>query len=549
MYIDANVMMGGICSDPASAGDCFLRQAAAYYQAVDVIDSSFDPNDPNAFYGDPFSTDPSKRTPSLLNHFTPERGTFEQWLSYWGFSADNTAPVSGELRAQYFNNGDLQYGRDMHCRSQTFPVRASKVALPNKAVAGASQPLGDAVGYACYVINSSNSSHPGPLNDSYWYAANRCPGHRPECDATDPLLSIISRPWLNSGRIIVAMEVIATPVSGGWQFGDVSFIAYASSGAGVNGQPNLVAFMLDSQEEPPPGAVAAGWQKPIPGACMACHGGRYQPATANSPARVIGANFLPFDTSSELFRSDKPAITETAQRDVIRQLNALVQKTQPPQRAISDLISGWYAWCGGVGKPGCYSDPVNHPFIPGDPSLCSSGTFCRTTCDANRPASEQTCGWWTGQPVNSSQKSGFNIKQFYSEVAAPLCRTCHVALADRFNVQDFDEWKSRAYDPVETARTMPFAEVPYLKFARNMKGPSNIGARDFFDYFFASSGTGSPRQQCLAQCSSAQACCTSSCDSSCGKLGASCTSSPQVQSCKNQCAASQSQCQSACPAF
>jgi len=281
---------------------------------------------------------------------------------------------------------------------------------------------------------------------------------------------------------------------------------------------------------------------------MACHGGHYQAASSGTPARVIGANFLPFDTATEIFRTDDPTITAVAQRETFRQLNAFVEKTQPPQRAVSDLIKGWYGWCGGTGKSGCYADPVTHPFIPGDPSLCSAGTFCNTSCDASRPASGQTCGWWSGQPVNDAQKPGFNVRQFYTEVAAPLCRTCHVALADRFNVQDFDEWKSRAYAPVETDHSMPFAEVPYLKYARNLKGASNIGARDYFQYFFGGAGAQSPRTQCLAQCASQQACCAEGCGR-CSSGKAACPASEQAQLCKNQCGGNLSQCQAACPSL
>jgi len=47
---------------------------------------------------------------------TAARGTFSAWKATNGFSADPLTPAAGEFRGIYFNNGDLQLGRDMHCR-------------------------------------------------------------------------------------------------------------------------------------------------------------------------------------------------------------------------------------------------------------------------------------------------------------------------------------------------------------------------------------------------------------------------------------------------
>jgi hypothetical protein len=48
---------------------------------------------------------------------TAQRGTFSAWKSTNGFNDDPSVRSSGEIRAIYFNDGDLQFGRDMHCRT------------------------------------------------------------------------------------------------------------------------------------------------------------------------------------------------------------------------------------------------------------------------------------------------------------------------------------------------------------------------------------------------------------------------------------------------
>jgi hypothetical protein len=49
---------------------------------------------------------------------TSARGTFKAWKTTNGLSVDPKNPVPGEVVAVYFNNGDLQLGRDMHCLTQ-----------------------------------------------------------------------------------------------------------------------------------------------------------------------------------------------------------------------------------------------------------------------------------------------------------------------------------------------------------------------------------------------------------------------------------------------
>jgi hypothetical protein len=130
-------------------------------------------------------------------------------------------------------------------------------------------------------------------------------------------------------------------------------------------------------------------------------------------------------------------------------MNNIVQKTNPAQ-PIQALIAGWYA-CG-VGNPGCAPDAT---FVPG-------GAACPPSSAPDFP----TCGW------SQASVPSVNVdpKQFYLTVLKPYCRTCHVAQAPSFNVQNFTDFRSRA-SGVEFAVCqnlhMPDAEVPFNGFWKN----------------------------------------------------------------------------------
>jgi hypothetical protein len=86
--------MGGACTSEATC----VAEATLYYQAIGALDGTI----------------------------PAQTGTFAGWKSKYGFSADPTRPVTGEIRASYYNNADLQFGRDMHCLSG---VEASKLRI------------------------------------------------------------------------------------------------------------------------------------------------------------------------------------------------------------------------------------------------------------------------------------------------------------------------------------------------------------------------------------------------------------------------------------
>jgi hypothetical protein len=98
--------------DSMGCGSSCVAETTRYYQAIGVLDASGSP--------------------------TRELGSLTAWKKTFGFSPNPLQPVGDEVRAVYFNNGDLQFGRDMHCRE----IRNSS---------GVTQKV------ACYVSNFSNT--------------------------------------------------------------------------------------------------------------------------------------------------------------------------------------------------------------------------------------------------------------------------------------------------------------------------------------------------------------------------------------------------------
>ncbi len=202
--------------------------------------------------------------------------------------------------------------------------------------------------------------------------------------------------------------------------------------------------MLDSQNA-----------KAVPGICLTCHGGGYDP----SLHLAKDANFLPFDAPSFIFSSSALSLIESSQREAIRQLNGFVEETAPARQTITQLIYGWYNWCGGVGKTGCYIDDVGHPFYPNNQPCSSDPTAT-------------SCGW-------PATWGGANAQSFYQRVPRVYCRTCHVAQSNHFNVNNFEHWsalKTSIQSDVFSTHFMPFAEVPYNGFWQDFQAQSALKA-------------------------------------------------------------------------
>jgi hypothetical protein len=346
-FIDPLLMMNGACNSEQSCE----TEAANYYKAIGALDAN----------GKPTQT-----------------GTFEGWKAVNGFGADPNSPTNGEVRATYYNNADLGFGRDMHCRSGTFLFSFF---------------------VNCYVSNYGDGIH------SF---------------GSDPQTAI-NNAGNNTGRLAtVAMEYSFCLAFCGPQpqIYRVQFYVFSNHNPNNPNDPNDGSLL-------PSAALDSQGNKAVPGICLDCHGGDYDPAL--HVARK--ANFLPFDAPSFIFSNSSTFLLESAQRDVIRQLNAMVKSATYARPTIFQLIDGWYQWCQGVGATGCYIDDVGHPFYPTQP------------CPP--PGQDQTgvsCGW-------PQTWGGANAQSFYQHVPRLYCRTCHVARADFFNISSFEDWKTKNTPP------------------------------------------------------------------------------------------------------
>ena len=172
---------------------------------------------------------------------------------------------------------------------------------------------------------------------------------------------------------------------------------------GVNGNQPFVRFIIFG----PDGRVLPSInldgraEKFVPGVCIACHGGSNyagQFPKDGSGRPDLGAHFLPYDTGNFLF-SPVMGYREADQEAAIKALNMIVLRGTGATDGEVNLINGWYA-------PGLKATFLNKNYIPAD---------------------------WDGL---ESDLQG-PIHRTYHEILAPMCRTCHSAMAERFNLDDY----------------------------------------------------------------------------------------------------------------
>ena len=218
----------------------------------------------------------------------------------------------------------------------------------------------------------------------------------------------------------VAMEWSTSPgVNGGVPF--TKFLTFAPDGS------LLPSVNLDGRGE-----------KYMPGACIACHGGTQYNGrfpTKGNPSPLLGARFLPFDTSNYYFGS-KPAFTEQAQVDALYSLNQLVRATEKttaaaPNTATTRLIDGWYA----SGKT------LDKSYLPGS---------------------------WR---VDETQVATAGAARFYREVIGSSCRTCHTALGANFDWDSVDPLAMKGRSEIHVCGGTPDialnASMPNALITRN----------------------------------------------------------------------------------
>lgn len=381
---------------------------------------------------------------------TPSRGTMEAWLATHGFSANPLAPNPDEIRAVYFNRADLGFGRDLHCRSyrpdlnvatprdaalMTQRTVGAAPASPTVALAARTLLRPTGTWTACYVTNFGDNANPLKANGNEQQAITKAKNN------ANPIAT-------------VAMEVYR-PDSGS-AVPEVRFYVFDTGNSFTSGPPpiptalqgRLLPFaVLDNDH-----TADIDGKKASPGTCLNCHGGTadYSTATPTHPAAntvVTGANFLPFD--AQLFGYDTTAgslFSEVAQRQTMRRLNALVKGTQPVSPTISSVIDGWYGWCGGVATTGCAIDDVGHPFTPAGWAT---------------PTAAQLAGLGS-----SNVTTGTMLVNLYQKTSRKYCRTCHLARADDYDVQDINQAYriKNKVSPTAATSNMPNAERTFNEY-------------------------------------------------------------------------------------
>ncbi|TMQ11210.1 MAG: hypothetical protein E6J91_23905 [Deltaproteobacteria bacterium] len=202
----------------------------------------------------------------------------------------------------------------------------------------------------------------------------------------------------------------------GGQPGDVIAtvaMEYSKYPSGVPGAPKFTKFyvfgkdgLLTNHAE-----LDNRGDKYVPGLCVVCHGGTL-PTNINTaiPAGNTESRFIPFDlksfATSPLLPGFPATLDRAAQEENFRKLNEGIYLFTAPTDAQKALIEAWY-----------------------DPSVSNPG---QTQQDANIPFN------WTGNAD----------AQFYKDVVAVSCRSCHTS---RQFPLDFNDPTSFKGEPIEFA--------------------------------------------------------------------------------------------------
>lgn len=225
----------------------------------------------NGFLGRTGFVSPAETDQYYATIDAPE--TLSEFRTRYGFPGN-------EITATYYNDGDLGFGREMHCK--TIPVPPAQVGL------------------ACYVVNYSG------VDGAVAFDVN----------PTTVLADAVARQH-EFATVAMTYEPTFAPNA-------VKFMVYDANGDLTN------RAQLDS----------TGNNNSIPNNCLSCHGIN---AEYNSVTNSVStdARFLPFDPFSFKF-STAAGFTFAAQADAIRRLNQLVKITNT-NAAINEFIDGMYA--------------------------------------------------------------------------------------------------------------------------------------------------------------------------------------------------------------
>lgn len=266
------------------------------------------------------------------------RNTLDKWKAANGFGQGD------EVVTYYFNAGDLDYGREMHCRQATTDFLGPKE-----------------IRTACYVTNYGSDPDPtksflGPAvpldlaagEASVKLALDRAVAHDSSTAfATVAMESFFSNTFFSGGR-------------------NVYFYVFKTDGT------RATDAALDSEGP-----------KPVPVMCMSCHGGSYD----FTSHQVKDASFLPFDLQSFRF-STTTGFTRADQEDRFRAQNQMVRSSGTVSDGIVRTINLMYPR--GVQTPGLTA--ANDQIPPGwqgkghdDLYLQVVRPYCRSCHQAQTP--------------------------------------------------------------------------------------------------------------------------------------------------------------------
>ena len=309
------------CTDVRNAS-C-ANETTAYFKAVGALDAGGNP--------------------------TAARGTFNAWKTTNHLSTDPTHPAAGEVEAIFYNNGDLQLGRDMHC-----------IKTGNNV--------------ACYVSNYSSTLLPGgPDQDAI---------HLAEASNRVPLASVAMEYDLTLGINAVRFYVFHADL------------------------PNNDGTLF------PNPALDSELNKYTPWLCQACHGGAYNTTTHNvENAAFLPFDVPSYKQDLVLTSPFSEPNQREAFGQLNALVAATAPNSTNPNDPIRNLITQWYQWCGGAGAPGCTIDDAAHPYLPPPPSPGWTGhadlyqkiprVYCRTCHVAQGSASSIYPDWTQFSDFNS----------------------------------------------------------------------------------------------------------------------------------------------------
>lgn len=226
------------------------------------------------------------------------------------------------------------------------------------------------------------------------------------------------------------------------------------------------AIVPDMSGQLPPFApeLDARGAKQMPGVCLVCHGGSPQNLTSTGAfprgGNINGFRFLPLDNANLMFGTVADQTDKTSQQADIKEYNKDVLLTVPTSAETDDqgvrrvahlreVIQGWYA-------PNMTGTSQNENFVPAG---------------------------WGGNP-NST------LGQFYLNVVAPNCRTCHFnreLSLDFGTVGAFDQESdllqlallvecnanTPGYSIDPNLRPMPLAHLTFERFWQNVSNVNN----------------------------------------------------------------------------